>query len=59
VDAPEWGEAEALARLGEIALQRGEPRVARDFIERALLLAPDYWFALALRSKLQNSRPAD
>jgi hypothetical protein len=40
-NAPESGEAEALAALGEAALARGEARAARDFIERALLLAPD------------------
>jgi len=54
-DAPQWGYAEALAALGELTLQRGEARLARDLIERALLLAPDYRFALALRSRLQGS----
>lgn len=49
-----WGEPEALAQLGEIALARGEPRKARDFVERALLLAPDYRFAVDLRGKVQS-----
>jgi hypothetical protein len=53
-EGPEWGEAEALAQLGEIHLERGEARLARDFIERALLAAPDYRFALGLRAKLQR-----
>ena len=53
--APQWGEAEALAQLGEIYLQRGEFRPARDLIERALLIAPDYRFALSLRDQFQGS----
>jgi tetratricopeptide (TPR) repeat protein len=53
--SPQWGEAEALAQLGEIYLQRGESRAARDLIERALLIAPDYRFALSLRGKVQGS----
>jgi tetratricopeptide (TPR) repeat protein len=51
---PQWGAAEALAQLGEICLQRGEVRAARDFIERALLAAPDYRYALSMRAKLQR-----
>ena len=54
---PEWGEAEALARLGEIHFERGETRLARDLAERALLAAADYRAALELRRKLQNAAP--
>jgi hypothetical protein len=50
--APEWGEAEVLALLGELHLQRGDTRAARDFIERALLAAPEYRVAVQLRDKL-------
>jgi tetratricopeptide (TPR) repeat protein len=39
---PDWGHAEALTLLGESYLQRGESVPARDAIERALVLAPDY-----------------
>lgn len=39
---PDWGHAEALTLLGESHLQRGESVPARDAIERALVLAPDY-----------------
>ena len=53
--SPQWGEAEVLAQLGEIYLQRGESRAARDLIERALLIAPDYRFALSLRGRVQSS----
>jgi hypothetical protein len=53
-DAPQWGHAEALAALGELALLRGEARMARDLIERALLLAPDYRLAVELRARLQG-----
>jgi tetratricopeptide (TPR) repeat protein len=57
-DAPSWGEAEALAALAEVHLARGERREARDLIERALLVAPDYRFAVELRAQLQGSRAA-
>jgi len=54
--APDWGHAEALAALGEAALSRGEVRPARDWLERALLLAPEYRFADELRARLQAGR---
>ena len=56
--APDWGEAEALASLAEVHLARGELRDARDLIERALLVAPDYRVALELRAQLQGSKSA-
>ncbi len=51
---PGWGEPEALAALGESALAEGRARAARDYIERALLLAPDYRFAIELRERLMS-----
>jgi hypothetical protein len=39
---PDWGHVEALTMLGETYLQRGDPVAARDALERALVLAPDY-----------------
>jgi tetratricopeptide (TPR) repeat protein len=39
---PDWGQAEALVLLGQNYLQRGDSLAARDAIERALVLAPDY-----------------
>jgi hypothetical protein len=59
LDDPEWGHAEALTALAGDALQRGQVRAARDLIERALLLAPDYRAALELRTAMQNARPSD
>lgn len=56
LDDPDWGYAEALAGLAAAALERGQTRTARDFIERALLLAPDYRAALELRVAMQGSR---
>jgi len=56
LDDPDWGEAEALTALAAAALERGQTRVARDFIERALLLAPDYRAALDLRVTMQSAR---
>ena len=55
-DPPDWGEAEALASLGEILLARGSTRDARDLIERALLIAPDYDYAVGLRKRLRAAR---
>jgi hypothetical protein len=55
-DSPSWGEAEALASLAEVRLAEGEIRAGRDLIERALLLAPDYHFAVELRSQLRGAR---
>jgi hypothetical protein len=56
LDDPDWGEAEALMALAAGAVERGQARAARDFIERALLLAPDYRAALDLRVAMQNAR---
>ena len=56
LDDPDWGEAEALTALAALALERGQTRAARDFIERALLLAPDYRAALDLRIAMQSAR---
>jgi hypothetical protein len=44
---PEWGTAEGYAFWGRCELDRGEAVAARDALERALLIAPD--FALARR----------
>jgi hypothetical protein len=54
-NSPDWGEAEALAALGDATLARGETRAARDLIERALLLAPDYRLAVELRARLRGN----
>ena len=56
IDDPEWGQAEALAALGERALARGDVRAARALLERALLLAPDYSRAVELRTAVQGAR---
>jgi tetratricopeptide (TPR) repeat protein len=56
IDDPDWGHAEALTALGKSALARGEARMARDLVERALLLAPDYGAAVELRAALQDNR---
>jgi len=53
---PAWGEAETLASLGKIYLERGQLREARDLIEQALIVAPEYHFALELRSELSLPR---
>jgi hypothetical protein len=56
IDDPDWGQAEALTALAESTLERGEVRAARDLLERALLLAPDYRRAVELRTALRGAR---
>ncbi len=55
----DWGEAEALAQLGELRLLDGRKLEARDLIERALLDAPDYRFALRLEARLAAAGKRD
>jgi tetratricopeptide (TPR) repeat protein len=50
--APGWGEAEALALLGSLYLERGSTRAARDVLERALLTAPGYTYAVELMDRI-------
>lgn len=54
IDDPDWGHAEALTALAASALEQGQVRVARDLIERALFLAPDYRAAVDLRTAMQT-----
>ena len=49
---PAWGRPETLAQMGAIELESGKTREARDLIERALLDAPGYVFALQLQNAL-------
>lgn len=51
---PDWGHAEALTLLGQSYLQRGEMVAARDVLERALVLAPDYRQAQKLLQAAAN-----
>jgi tetratricopeptide (TPR) repeat protein len=46
--APDWGHAEALARWGQCLITAGDRRTARDVIEKALVIAPDYKWARKL-----------
>jgi len=59
IDDPDWGHAEALTALAARVLARGEVRVARDLIERSLLLVPDYRAAVELRVALQGARAGE
>jgi tetratricopeptide (TPR) repeat protein len=54
IDDPDWGQAEALTALARNALERGQIRVARDLIERALLVAPEYRAAVELKLAVQS-----
>jgi hypothetical protein len=54
IDDPDWGHAEALTALAAIALDRGQARTARDLVERALMLVPEYQAAVELRVALQS-----
>ena len=55
--APDWGHPEALLLLGQLQLEQGNSMAARDTLERALVLAPDYEGARqALQQAAQGSR---
>lgn len=54
--APNWGEPEALTLLGQVYLERGEPVAARDLLEHALAIAPDYRKAQELLGATSRSR---
>ena len=56
---PDWGEAEALVLLGAERLDAGDRRGARDLIEEALLIAPDYTEAKALARRLAAQTAAN
>lgn len=51
---PDWGHAEALLLLGQGYVKRGEMVAARDVLERALVLAPDYREAQKLLQTAAN-----
>ena len=51
---PDWGHAEALTLLGQSYVKRGEMVAARDVLERALVLAPDYRQAQKLLQTAAN-----
>lgn len=56
---PDWGEAEALTRLGELRLDEGNLRAARDLLEEALLIAPDYTTARRLQGRIAELAQAN
>ncbi len=51
---PGWGAAEAYTYLGRGYLDRGDVLAARDALERALLIAPDFAMARRLMSKITS-----
>ncbi len=53
---PDWGHAEALTWIGQSYLQRGDSVAARNNLERALVIAPDYVWARTLQTKLKSAR---
>lgn len=50
--APEWGMAEAYAFLGRALYEQRDVVSAREALERALLIAPDYAFAKRLTAQI-------
>ena len=54
---PEWGLAEAHACLGSVYLANGDTMRARNELEHALLIAPDYVWAAELRRRLRALSP--
>lgn len=54
--AADWGHAEALTLLAQAQLSAGQPVAARDAIERALVIAPDYDAAQAVLKQIADQR---
>jgi hypothetical protein len=54
--AADWGQAEALAWMGELQLTQGNAIAARNALERALVLAPDYARARELLARATSGR---
>ncbi len=50
---PTWGHAEAYANLARLYLARGDPIRARDALEHALLIAPDYVWAREIMAEVR------
>ncbi|HSN72436.1 MAG TPA: hypothetical protein VLT59_13060 [Steroidobacteraceae bacterium] len=55
-DEPRWGHAEALAWLGKSYFELGDLIAARESLERALIIAPDYAWAQRLLTGLARPR---
>jgi len=53
---PDWGYAEAFAWLGQSYLLLGDRVGARNALERALVLAPDFVWARTLQQQLKATR---
>ncbi|MEL7539118.1 MAG: hypothetical protein AAFZ58_05715 [Pseudomonadota bacterium] len=53
---PDWGEAEANAAIAQLAIKAGNKKRARDAIEQALQIVPDYYAAKALLNELRAAR---
>lgn len=53
---PDWGQAEASLLLGRLLLQQGNRVAARDAVERALVVAPDYRAARDLLQQIASTR---
>jgi Tfp pilus assembly protein PilF len=51
---PGWGAAETYAYLGRGYLEQGDIVAARDALERALLIAPDYALARRLLTRITS-----
>jgi len=51
---PEWGLAEGYAYRARCDLERGDAAAARDALERALLIAPDYQLARRLIARITS-----
>jgi uncharacterized protein HemY len=53
--APEWGPAEGYSYQARCALERRDAVAARDALERALLIAPDFKAAQRLLKQILAS----
>ena len=54
--APDWGEAEANTAIATLAIDEGQKKRARDALEQALQIVPDYRAAQRLLATLRAGR---
>ncbi len=52
---PDWGQAEASLLLARLLLEQGQRVAARDAVERALIIAPDYRAARELLQQIASA----
>ncbi len=56
---PDWGQTDALAFLAQMQMDSGKAKQARQSLEQALRLRPDFGFAKKLLEQLEQQNPGN